>query len=70
MFEAGKKQPVDKAFAQIEDDLRHQYSLGYTPDRQGDDGAYHAIRLTTSKEGVTVQTRDGYYTGGKPERER
>jgi hypothetical protein len=31
LFEVSKKQPIDQIYAQIEDELRNQYSLGYTP---------------------------------------
>ncbi len=31
MFEVSKKQSVEQIYAQIEDELRHQYNLGYTP---------------------------------------
>lgn len=65
MFEATKKQPVEKIYQQIEEDLRHQYSLGYTPDRASDEGAYHSIRLKTRKDNLQVQARDGYYATGK-----
>lgn len=33
LFEVSSKQTVEKIYAQIEEDLRNQYSLGYTPDR-------------------------------------
>lgn len=52
--------PIDKVFAAIEEDLRNQYSLGYTPDRTGS-GSYRHIHLTTKQTGLTVQTREGYY---------
>lgn len=62
LFEVSKKQPVDQIYNQIADELRHQYSLGYTPDREGSAApAYHKIQLTTKEKGLTVQTREGYY---------
>jgi VWFA-related protein len=62
MFEVSKKHPVDEIYAQIEEELRNQYSLGYTPDRAGATSpGYHKIQLTTKEKDLTVQTRDGYY---------
>jgi VWFA-related protein len=62
MFEVSKKQPIDEIYKQIEDELRSQYSLGYTPDRAANAGAgYHKIQLTTKKKDLAVQTREGYY---------
>ena len=62
MFEVSKKNPIDQIYDQIEEELRSQYSLGYTPDRAAADGPlYRKIQLTTKQNGLVVQTRDGYY---------
>jgi VWFA-related protein len=62
MFEVSKKQPIDDIYKQIEEELRSQYSLGYTPDRAGESAAgYHKIQLATKKKDLVVQTREGYY---------
>jgi VWFA-related protein len=59
-FEVSKKLPIDKVFSEIEEDLRSQYSIGYTPD-QAVNRAYRRIHLSTKQKGLTVQTREGYY---------
>jgi VWFA-related protein len=61
-FQVSKKNPLDKVYADIEDDLRHQYSIGYTPDRSDAERNYHKIHLTTKEKSLTVQTREGYYS--------
>jgi VWFA-related protein len=64
MFQVSKKEPIDQIYAQIGEELRNQYSLGYTPDRAGTlDASYHKIQLTTKQKDLIVQTRDGYYGG-------
>jgi VWFA-related protein len=60
-FEVSEKLGLDAIFARIEEDLRHQYSLGYTPENPRGNGGYRRIRLTTRRHGVTLRTRDGYY---------
>ena len=60
-FEVSRKQPINQVFAAIEEDLRNQYSLGYSPDRPENAGSYRRIRLTTRQKGLMVQTREGYY---------
>jgi VWFA-related protein len=61
-FEVTKKETVDQIYASIEEELRSQYMLGYTPDKTNGGGpGYHKILLTTNKKDVTVQTRAGYY---------
>lgn len=60
LFEVSKKEPIDQIFSTIEEELRNQYSLGYTP--ASDVGlGYHKIHLTTKQRDMTVQTRAGYY---------
>jgi VWFA-related protein len=63
LFEASKKLAVDEIYTQIEEELRSQYNLGYTPSRaQGTTGAgYHKIQLSAKQKDLVVQTRDGYY---------
>ena len=60
-FEVSRKNTLAKIYDEIDEDLRHQYSLGYTPDRTEASGGYHRIRLTTRQKGLIVQTREGYY---------
>ena len=61
LFEVSKKLPIEQIYAQIQDELRNQYSLGYTPDRADVGAGYHKIHLTTKQKDLTVQARDGYY---------
>jgi VWFA-related protein len=61
LYEVTKKETVDKIYAEIEGELRNQYSLGYTPDKYTGPG-YHRIQLTTKNNDLIVQARDGYYS--------
>ena len=61
MFEVSKKETVDKIYSEIDEELRKQYSLGYTPDKNTGPG-YHKIVLTTKQKDLVVQARDGYYS--------
>ncbi len=60
-FDVSSKEPLDKIFDQIQEELRNQYSLGYTSDRTGAGRGYRRIHLTTRQSGLAVRTRDGYY---------
>jgi VWFA-related protein len=62
MFEVSKKETVEKIYAEIEEELRNQYSLGYTPDKNTGAG-YHKLHVTTKQQELVVQARDGYYSG-------
>ncbi len=62
LFEVSKKQSVDEIYSLIEEELRNQYSLGYTPERGGaPEGGYHKIQVTTKQKDLTVQSREGYF---------
>jgi len=63
LFKANKKDALEKIYAEIDEDLRNQYSLAYTPDK-GNTVGYHKIHLAIPKQkDVTVTARDGYYFG-------
>ena len=62
LFEVSRKLPVDQIYTQIEEELRSQYSLGYTPARaEGTAAGYHKIQVSTKNKDLVVQARDGYY---------
>jgi len=62
MFEVSKKEPVEQIYSQIQEELRNQYNLGYTPNRENAaDSGYHKIQLAATKKDLVVQARDGYY---------
>ncbi len=63
-FEVSKKQPIDQIYERIQEELRNQYSLGYSPDRADAQAGYHKIHLVTIEKGLIVQARDGYYAEG------
>jgi VWFA-related protein len=62
MFEVSKKQSIEKIYAQIQEELRNQYSIGYTPDPPHSDSGYHKIHLSVKQKDMQVQTREGYYS--------
>jgi VWFA-related protein len=62
-FEVTKKLPLDKIYEEIEEELRSQYSIGYTSDTPLDQGRmYRKIAVTVPKQKTyTIRTREGYY---------
>ena len=61
LFEVSKKQPVNQSYSEIQEELRNQYNLGYTPEKSDASGGYHKILLTTKQKNLVVRARDGYY---------
>jgi VWFA-related protein len=61
-YEVSRNQSIEEIYSQIEDALRNQYSIGYTPPRTAPDGKYHKIKRITKDRNLIVNTRDGYYS--------
>jgi len=59
LFQVSKKEPVNQIYSQIQEELRNQYSLGYTPNPA--EPGYHKIQVAATKKDLIVQARDGYY---------
>ena len=60
---------LDKAFAQVSDDLRTQYLLGYYPSKQPPGLDFHRIHVTVPRAGedaFQIRYRTGYYAQSRP----
>jgi len=62
LYKVSKKEPIEAIYSSIQEELRNQYSLGFTPDK-ADPAGYHKLLLTTKQSDATVQTREGFYSG-------
>ena len=60
-FEVSKKESVGQIYDSIVEELRTQYNMGFTPDKDSTASGYHHITLAVKKKDLTVQTREGYY---------
>src|SRR5262249_9991372 len=60
-YEVSKHQSIKVIYAEIEDALRNQYSMGYRPERSGTLGSYRKIKLSVKDRNLIVTTRAGYY---------
>ena len=61
-FEVTRKLPMDEIYRRIEEELRNQYNIGYTP-AKSEDGRYRDISLSAKRRDLMVQARQGYYPG-------
>jgi VWFA-related protein len=60
-FEVSRDKSIEQIYAEIEEELRNQYSIGYTPDRSDGDKRFRKITLTTKQKDLIGRTREGYY---------
>jgi VWFA-related protein len=60
------EEDLDKAYAQIDEDLRSQYVLTYTPSNGARDGSFRTIQMKVKNRGdLNVRHRRGYFAPGE-----
>ena len=53
---------LEQAFDQISEELRSQYTVGYSPTNKKHDGSYRKIKVEMKNKDYSVLTRRGYYS--------
>ena len=61
VFKVDRKNSLDDIFKDLQDEMRSQYSIGYTSPHPQKDSSYHKIEIRTSNKDYKVQARKGYY---------
>ena len=61
MFNVDRKHPLEEAFTEIQQEMRSQYAIGYTPTNETRDGSFRRIDIRTGNKDLKVQARKGYY---------
>jgi VWFA-related protein len=52
---------LESTYAEVADELRHQYALYYTPINKARDGSFRRVRVETANPAYRPQTRVGYF---------
>jgi len=60
-FEVSKQKTIDQIFAEIEDELRSQYSLGFVSDQPVRAAEFRKLQIATKRKGLVVRARDRYW---------
>ena len=60
-FEVSKKRTIDQIFAELEEELRTQYSLGFVSDVPVQISEFRKIQVAVDKKGLAVQARSRYW---------
>jgi VWFA-related protein len=61
VFFISRAEELRDVYREIEDELRSQYLLTYSPDRPGQEGEYHEVEVRT-KGKYKARTMRGYYS--------
>ncbi len=60
-FEAKKPADLEAIYKLIDEEMRAQYLLTYTPDKADEEGGFHKVELKAKKEDLSVSAPEGYY---------
>ena len=66
VYRVDRKHTLDQVFKELQDEMRSQYSIGYTPTNDVKDGSYRKLDIKLASKDMKVQARKGYYAV-KPE---
>ncbi len=61
-----KSRAMEELYARVTEEARNQYTLAYAPSGTDRGAEYHSIEVRVKREGLTILTREGYYTGATP----
>jgi VWFA-related protein len=61
MFRVDRSHPLDQVFRELQDEMRSQYSIGYTPTNGLKDGSYRHLDVKLANKDLKAQARKGYY---------
>jgi VWFA-related protein len=61
VFRVDRGHTLEDAFNQLQQEMRSQYAIGWTPKDDRKDGSYHTIDVKLDDKNLKAQTRKGYY---------
>src|SRR3954453_2605150 len=61
VFTVSSKHPLKEVLDEIQEELRNQYSIGYSSTNPKKDGSFRRIEIKTDHPDYHVQARNGYY---------
>ena len=61
VFKVDGRNTLDSVFKQLQDEMRSQYAIGYTPLNDNKDGSYRKLEIKLANKELKAQARKGYY---------
>jgi VWFA-related protein len=61
VFHVDRKMTLQNAFDELQEEMRSQYAIGYTPTNPTKDGTFRKVEIKTTNKDWKVQARKGYY---------
>ena len=64
VYYAVKKESLQDLYSRVTEEARNEYTLAYLPRDTNRAKDYHDVEVRVKREGLTILTRNRYYTGG------
>ena len=61
VYKVDRRHTLDDVFKELQDEMRSQYAIGYTPTNEVKDGAYRHVDVRVANKDQKAQARKGYY---------
>jgi VWFA-related protein len=61
-----KSKDMEELYSRVTEEARNQYTLAYTPAGTDRSAEHHSIEVRVKRPGLTLLTREGYYSGAIP----
>jgi VWFA-related protein len=61
LFKVDRKNTLDDIFNQLNQEMRSQYAIGYTPTNSAKDNTFRRVEVKVTGKDLKVQARKGYY---------
>jgi len=61
VYKVDRRHPLNEVFKELQDEMRSQYAIAYTPANDAKDGSYRKIDIKLSNKDFRAQARKGYY---------
>ncbi|MGA2268015.1 MAG: VWA domain-containing protein [Bryobacteraceae bacterium] len=61
VYRVDRGHSLDQVFRELQDEMRSQYSIGYTPANDLKDGSYRRLDVRLANKDLKAQARKGYY---------
>lgn len=62
IYYASRTHAMERLYSQITEQARHEYTLAYSPQGKKQSSGYHTIEVRVARPGITIKTREGYYS--------
>ena len=61
VYKVDRRHTLDQVFKELQDEMRSQYSIAYTPTNEVKDGGYRHLEVRLGNKDLKAQARKGYY---------